>query len=344
MARPLKEGIDYFSLDVFPDEKVGYLEATYGAEGYYFWIKLLQKIFANGYYIKWTKFSVAAMKRATGIDMEKIKEILECCLEADLFSRSLYEGHGVITSRGVQKRFYMAARKRKEVNVIPEYVLHDKLMKWYVGNNPEETYEQSSNGQEKPDNNQVLNDDNAEEIPLQELNGQQKLSNNHGSEGLNEEKTSSLKEFPQGFCEVNAEETISGNKFPEGFRGNNPDETRKKSGQSTQSKVKESKVKKSKEEKSKDLMPSPPKITYAENVKMTEQQHQKLIDELGEVGTKWVIDKLSAYKTGNGKKYESDYHVMRNWVIGEYLKRYPERGVAHAGLEPDLSQRDWNKF
>jgi hypothetical protein len=333
MARPLKEGIDYFSLDVFPDEKVGYIEATYGAEGHYFWIKLLQKVYANGYYIEWTKFSVAAMKRETGIEMEKIKEILACCMEADLFSQELFERHGIITSRGIQKRFYMAARKRKEVDIIPEYVLHDKLMKWHAGNNPEETQSETTNSQQKPTENPATGGIKTEETPLESLNSVHESGGNDVSERDNSEETLSDEEFQEGFGGVNAEETTPEEGFP-----------REKSGQSTQSKVKESKVKKSKAKKSKDLTPSPPKITYAENVKMTEEQHLKLLDELGEVGTKWVIEKLSNFKVSKGREYKSDYHAIRNWVIGEYRKRYPERSVAHAGLEPDLSQRDWNKF
>jgi hypothetical protein len=326
MARPLKEGIEYFSLDVFLDEKVGYIEATHGAEGHYFWIKMLQKIYANGYYMEWTKFSLAAMKRETGIEMDKIEEILECCLEAGLFSRELFDRFGVVTSKGVQKRFYMAARKRKEVDIILEYVLHDKLLKWHAGNNPEETQSETTNSQQKPTENPVSDGVNVEETPSEE-------GLSADSSDINVEKTTPEEELSKGFGGINAEETTPEEGFP-----------REKSGQSTQSKVKESKGKKSKGKKSKDLMPSPPKITYAENVKMTEVQYQKLLEELDEPGTKWVIDKLSAYKTGNGKKYESDYHVMRNWVIGEYRKRYPERGVAHARLEPDLSQRDWNNF
>jgi hypothetical protein len=328
MARPIKLGIEYFSLDVLPDEKVEYIETLYEAEGFYLWIKLLQRIYSSGYFIKWSKFHLASMKKQTGIQMDKIEEILASCLEVGLFNQELYDQYGIITSRGIQKRFYMAAQKRKEIEIIPEYVLHDKLLRWFDGDNTEETLQK------------------ADENPM--------------SEGVNSEETKEEEPKPEGYCGINAEETPPDEELPGGNGSVSAEDCRLNDVQSTQSKVKESKVKESKvkeskvkeskEKKSKARKPSPPKIAYAENVKMTEDQYQKLVEEVEVSGAKWVIDYLNNYKIGNGKKYKSDYHVMRNWVIGAYRERLAkgqipsERSEVNDSVESDLAERDWNQF
>ena len=53
MARPRKEGLDYFSLDVdfFEDVKIRVLKGGLGNDGVLTYIYLLTKIYKNGYYI-----------------------------------------------------------------------------------------------------------------------------------------------------------------------------------------------------------------------------------------------------------------------------------------------------
>ena len=54
MARPLKDGVDYFPLDVSSDRKLQLIEAKFGIIGFGIIIRLYQAIYAdNGYYINW---------------------------------------------------------------------------------------------------------------------------------------------------------------------------------------------------------------------------------------------------------------------------------------------------
>lgn len=57
-----------------------------------------------------------------------------------------------------------------------------------------------------------------------------------------------------------------------------------------------------------------------QNVKLTETEYEKLITEYGTSGTLEIINILDTYKGSSGKKYQSDYLAIRNWVI----KRYQE--------------------
>lgn len=55
------------------------------------------------------------------------------------------------------------------------------------------------------------------------------------------------------------------------------------------------------------------KVKYAENVTLTEDQYNKLLNQFGEKLTIEKINDLSYYKCSKGKKYKSDYHTILNW-------------------------------
>lgn len=60
------------------------------------------------------------------------------------------------------------------------------------------------------------------------------------------------------------------------------------------------------------------KIEFAEFVTMTQEEYDKLVDRIGERGTKRCIEILDNYKGSVGKKYASDYRAILNWVIARY--------------------------
>jgi hypothetical protein len=59
-----------------------------------------------------------------------------------------------------------------------------------------------------------------------------------------------------------------------------------------------------------------PKVEFAEAVTMTQEEHDKLKEQLGSVeAVSWCINKLNNYKLSSGKKYKSDYRAILSWVI-----------------------------
>ncbi|MFY9378775.1 MAG: Lin1244/Lin1753 domain-containing protein, partial [Acutalibacteraceae bacterium] len=48
MARPAKDGVDYFPLDVHLDDKFKFIEIKFKLEGFAILIKLFQKIYSFG--------------------------------------------------------------------------------------------------------------------------------------------------------------------------------------------------------------------------------------------------------------------------------------------------------
>ena len=58
-------------------------------------------------------------------------------------------------------------------------------------------------------------------------------------------------------------------------------------------------------------------------VKLTNEEHLKLIENLGENTTRLLIDELDVYKASTGKSYKSDYATILNWH-----RKNPDRGQA----------------
>lgn len=66
------------------------------------------------------------------------------------------------------------------------------------------------------------------------------------------------------------------------------------------------------------------KIEYADDVKMTQVEFDKLNSKYGADATLEMINMLSNYKGSTGKKYKSDYKAILSWVVDKYEKRANE--------------------
>jgi hypothetical protein len=125
MARPQKEGLNYFSLDVDmdQDDKVALVEAKHGIEGFGILIKLLMKIYKEGYFYHWTECEQLLFSRKLGIDTAVVIDVINDALKWGMFNQEIYEKHQILTSSGIQKRYIEAARRRKEIIMFEDYIL-----------------------------------------------------------------------------------------------------------------------------------------------------------------------------------------------------------------------------
>lgn len=121
MPRPLKQGLDYFPLDAECDDKVKMVDAKYGVAGFGILIKLWQIIYGNGYFIKWTEREVLLYKNRLNADINFINDVINECIKWELFNPVTYNLHGVLTSRGIQKRYLEAIRRRHEITVYLDF-------------------------------------------------------------------------------------------------------------------------------------------------------------------------------------------------------------------------------
>lgn len=125
MARPIKQGLEYFPLDVVMDDKVALIEAEHGIVGFGLLIKLFQKIYSEGYYYTWTEKEQLLFSKRVSVDRNKVNDIINDCLKWGVFHEELYNNFNILTSRGIQKRYLSAAYKRSTIELYKEFLLID---------------------------------------------------------------------------------------------------------------------------------------------------------------------------------------------------------------------------
>ena len=129
MARPNKAGIDYFPFDIdfFNDEKIQFTSARFGLKGEIIAIRLLCKIYRNGYYTEWNDDTALLFAKGVGDGVQDscVKDVVYELLKRGFFDRSIFDKFGILTSRGIQARYFEATKRYKSVEAIKEYLLID---------------------------------------------------------------------------------------------------------------------------------------------------------------------------------------------------------------------------
>ena len=111
------KGIPYFPIDAnfFEGEVLELLEARFGMQASYIIMRLLCKIYKEGYYISWGDEQCAIFLRKIGGEVKKetINQIVELLLEKGFFNKEYYEQYEVLTSVEIQKIWFEATSRRK---------------------------------------------------------------------------------------------------------------------------------------------------------------------------------------------------------------------------------------
>lgn len=121
-----KSGIDYFPLDVSLDKKFELIEAEFGLTGFGVVVHLLQEIYGKeGYYIEWTEEVALLFARRYGLGGGVVSEIIEASIRRGMFDKEIYDKYRVLTSKGIQKRYFEAVSRRKSLEVDYNILLVD---------------------------------------------------------------------------------------------------------------------------------------------------------------------------------------------------------------------------
>jgi len=127
MARPNKVGLEYFSLDVSFDDEVQLIKAQYGMEGIGILITMYQTIYADkGYYREWNERNQILFSNKVSVNRNEVVTVINDCIKWDIFSKKMYETYNILTSRRIQKQYIKATYKRKEVEIVENYLLIKK--------------------------------------------------------------------------------------------------------------------------------------------------------------------------------------------------------------------------
>ena len=124
MARPIKKGLPYFPLDVTLDDKFELIEAEFGLKGFAVVVKLYQKIYGQqGYYCEWTNEVSLLFGKSIGLGGSDVSEIVAASVRRGIFDREKLEKYSILTSKGIQERYFNAVSRRQEVEVEERYLL-----------------------------------------------------------------------------------------------------------------------------------------------------------------------------------------------------------------------------
>lgn len=139
MARPPKKGIDYsgWSVTIFDnDTKIDKLLDAQGWTGFGIYFYLCQRTYGGeGYFYRWGYDDCASTSRKMGggIGSGTVKETVDYCLQIGLFDKRLFDRWGVLTSRGIQRRYWEVVKERDVRTVISDYwLLQDEECKGLI--------------------------------------------------------------------------------------------------------------------------------------------------------------------------------------------------------------------
>lgn len=126
MARPQKQGLEYFSFDVsfFSDIRIRKLIKYHGIQAVPVYEILLCRIYEGGYYIAWDDDLPFIISEVSDLEEDTIMEIINYCIEVGLFNKTVFEEHKVLTSRSIQQRYVSACSlTKRKVSADMPYLL-----------------------------------------------------------------------------------------------------------------------------------------------------------------------------------------------------------------------------
>lgn len=125
----MSNGITYFPLDVHLDDSFELIEAEFGLTGFAVIVKLYQKIYGTfGYYCEWKNDVALLFGKKVGLGGNAVSEIVSAAIRRGIFDEKLFKEYRILTSAGIQKRYFEIVSRRKKVDVKKEYLLIDTTL------------------------------------------------------------------------------------------------------------------------------------------------------------------------------------------------------------------------
>lgn len=141
-------GINYFPLSTnfFEKDLQELLDAKFGIKGPYAVLKLLCKIYADGYYISWGEDQCLIFARKLGAEFSfnDVDQIVTFLLNKGFFDKESYEKHQILTSAALQQVWIEATKRRKRDLTKLPYLLIDTNTHKTDNNKPENVDKQST--------------------------------------------------------------------------------------------------------------------------------------------------------------------------------------------------------
>lgn len=126
-------GVLYFpiTVNVFEGLALELVEARYGLKGVAAFIKLLCKVYKEeGYYLLWSDEQCSLFTHKLGNELtdNQMQEIVNILVEKEIFDKSMFEEHHVLTSERIQKVWLDATKRRKrDLSALPYFLVETKV-------------------------------------------------------------------------------------------------------------------------------------------------------------------------------------------------------------------------
>lgn len=160
MARTTKKGLDYFpmNVDFFEDDKIQLIESEFGLKGSYIAIRLLCKIYKEDYYYQWGDDQCLLFSKTigNGIVPSLVNEVVNGLIKRGIFNKAVFDSFRILTSKGIQNRYFDAVIRYKKVCVFSEYLLVDVSRMINVNINSINDSINSINDSTKPHNEIIM--------------------------------------------------------------------------------------------------------------------------------------------------------------------------------------------
>lgn len=126
MARPKSKGLSYFSVDVdmWEDDKFELLLAKHGFIAEAVIMRLLMRLYRVGYCYRWEERDQIIFASKLGLEHEVVRLIIVDAVAEGFFDAGLLARCGVLSSKGIQKRYKEMTKKRAgDEQISPEHDL-----------------------------------------------------------------------------------------------------------------------------------------------------------------------------------------------------------------------------
>ena len=189
------DGINYFPVGVnFMEENaMEVIEAKYGIKGSTIVLKLLCKIYKEGYFIRWDEEQclIFANKAGREVQAAEVQGIIEILFIKGILDRNSYLENGILTSESIQKVWLEATKRRKrELSELPYLMVRPEK----ENGKPDNASTQQEIEQLKPLKEGKASADTGNVVHHVAVNA--KNACNSGQSKVKENKAEENKEFP----------------------------------------------------------------------------------------------------------------------------------------------------
>ena len=128
MARPNKQGLDYFPLDVgiFEDDKILAISGEFSVKGEIIVLRLLCEIYRNGYFVEFSELLKNKLARLGGLSGGLVDEVVRKLVKYEFFDGFVFSEYNILTSKNIQKVYLEASKRRKDID-LSQYWLLDEV-------------------------------------------------------------------------------------------------------------------------------------------------------------------------------------------------------------------------